>query len=298
MKENYFTRLCSFVENGNENLEELLHAYQVPQAQPRKSALGLTELKTLGKEEPYTYSQAQVNLKRLMQDISRCDNPLQVYNALAKKLTPMGIGRLLGVLLKNKYNPKTGFVEEVLGMKESIGLLFKDRPYFNIKVVYNGKKANGIKGCYSILLYDPLTQLEKEIVFESKESKALYLWFLQYPRQEISKSTISGHIEDILNIYDLLYPGDERLEKKVYSEEKNKNGRDGFSTFFMQAKSTANRDVQYAVGIDDDVDWYTIDFKDERYAISLMKEKIEFCSHFYLDHEIHSLNIPQKNRGV
>lgn len=180
-------------------------------------------------------------------------------------------------------------VNEFLSPAEYYQVLFRGMPAAQIEVRRNEKQENGIRGRYDIYFCFPDLR-EFRIEFESKESKALYLWFLLHPRVEMSKATIKNNVNTLLDVYSILYPGDDRLQDKLKSN--GRNGRNGFDTFFTQAVSAVRRNIEQTfqdfpdsgvnvevspegkVMLLRDADWYLIIFDREKYAISLQEEYI------------------------
>jgi len=294
MKEILFTIFHRLAQQEDEELEEI---FRTERPQKVVSSIPNNLHEFIINEKPISYQEAQVKAAVIFDLMLKCEDEMVAFNTLKKELTPQGLAHLMCVLAKHHSADMTEKINAFLTPMEYYQFLFRGMPTAQVKVKKNEKQKNGIGGCYDICYYFPSLGRDKVIEFESKESKALYLWFLLHPRLEMSKHTIKNNLPSLLDVYDILYPGDERLQNKLNAEG-IKNGRDGFDSFFLQAKSTANRDIEKAWDGWGDSDWFIIYFDHEKYALSLLKESIILPKELEEYKNNHPLISGIKNFGV
>ena len=201
------------------------------------------------------------------------------YDAIEKILQQGGVAKLMYLLYKKgKENDDEWIVNEFLSPIEKIQSLFRGTPLFKVEVVDarpNKEKKVGTRmnnmGRYDVFLQNASTNERILIDFPTKESKIIYLWMLLHTRQELKRSEIIKSMEELFRICELCYYGTYfELRDKINGKEM-KNGRDGFDQFWLQHKPKANASVQYALGKQDNAEWYTIEYdkKKEVSSISL-----------------------------
>lgn len=282
------TILRTLVHQRDKELEEIFSTEQQPrQQQARPLPSGLREFVIT--PEPISYGEAEAKAEVLFDLLDKSTNDFEALSILRRELKPQGVAHLVRVLCQHHSPDMAKMVNEFLSPAEYYQVLFRGMPAAQIEVRRNEKQENGIRGRYDIYFCFPDLR-EFRIEFESKESKALYLWFLLHPRVEMSKATIKNNVNTLLDVYSILYPGDDRLQDKLNSS--GRNGRNGFDTFFTQAVSAVRRNIEQTfqdfpdsgvnvevspegkVMLLRDADWYLIIFDREKYAISLQEEYI------------------------
>ena len=199
------------------------------------------------------------------------------YDAIEKILQQGGVAKLMYLLYKKgKENDDEWIVNEFLSPIEKIQSLFRGTPLFKVEVVDarpNKEKKVGTRmnnmGRYDVFLQNASTNERILIDFPTKESKIIYLWMLLHTRQELKRSEIIKSMEELFRICELCYYGTYfELREKINGKEM-KNDRDGFAQFWLQHKPKANASVQYALGKQDNAEWYTIEYDKKKEVSSL-----------------------------
>ena len=222
---------------------------------------------------------AKEKMENVLNIISSNGDFFGKYSAIEKILQQGGIAKLMYLLYKKgKENDDEWIVNEFLSPIEKIQSLFRGTPLFKVEVVDarpNKEKKVGTRmnnmGRYDVFLQNASTNERILIDFPTKESKIIYLWMLLHTRQELKRSEIIKSMEELFRICELCYYGTYfELREKINGKEM-KNGRDGFDQFWLQHKPKANASVQYALGKQDNAEWYTIEYdkKKEVSSISL-----------------------------
>jgi hypothetical protein len=265
VKEHPFTVLCDLLREPNNEVMDIFKDSVIKSRTSQKSSNPqLFELK-VNKIEPISdMNEAKRRIDNLLHEISNCDNDFAVFEKASKVLTLDGIGKLMGLLLKQIPE---GFLDN-----EKYQYLFKGMPVYKIKVVDQKWRRTRAVGRYDVFFMHSGSCRKDDvpIKFDTSGAKALYLLFLLMPRTEIS------NIEDFNSIIKELIMDSFDYNEDNFEEEYDKKE---FKDFVKENKPIANRNIKESLQNRDDLDWYIIFLdkvkKKNQYSISIPGEMID-----------------------
>ena len=265
VKEHPFTVLCDLLREPNNEVMDIFKDSVIKSRTSQKSSNPqLFELK-VNKIEPISdMNEAKRRIDNLLHEISNCDNDFAVFEKASKVLTLDGIGKLMGLLLKQIPE---GFLDN-----EKYQYLFKGMPVYKIKVVDQKWRRTRAVGRYDVFFMHSGSCRKDDvpIKFDTSGAKALYLLFLLMPRTEIS------NIEDFNSIIKELIMDSFDYNEDYFEEEYDKKE---FKDFVKENKPIANRNIKESLQNRDDLDWYIIFLdkvkKKNQYSISIPGEMID-----------------------
>ena len=260
-----FTVLCDLLREPNSEVMDIFKDYMVRSRTSQvHSNPQLIELK-VNKIEPISdMNKAKQKIDYLLHEISNCDNDFAVFEKASKVLTLDGIGKLMGLLLKQIPE---GFLDN-----ENYQYLFKGMPVYKIKVVDQNWRRTRAVGRYDVFFVHSGSCRKDDvpIKFDTSGAKALYLLLLLMPRTEISNiEDFHSLLKDL--IMDSFDYNDDNFEKEYDKKD--------FKDFVKENKPIANRNVKESLQNRDDLDWYIIFLdkvkKKNQYSISIPEEMID-----------------------
>ena len=265
VKEHPFTVLCDLLREPNNEVMDIFKDSVIKSRTSQKSSNPqLFELK-VNKIEPISdMNEAKRRIDNLLHEISNCDNDFAVFEKASKVLTLDGIGKLMGLLLKQIPE---GFLDN-----EKYQYLFKGMPVYKIKVVDQKWRRTRAVGRYDVFFMHSGSCRKDDvpIKFDTSGAKALYLLFLLMPRTEIS------NIEDFNSLIKELIMDSFDYNEDNFEEEYDKKE---FKDFVKENKPIANRNIKESLQNRDDLDWYIIFLdkvkKKNQYSISIPEEMID-----------------------
>ena len=260
-----FTVLCDLLREPNNEVMDIFKDSVIKSRTSQKSSNPqLFELK-VNKIEPISdMNEAKRRIDNLLHEISNCDNDFAVFEKASKVLTLDGIGKLMGLLLKQIPE---GFLDN-----EKYQYLFKGMPVYKIKVVDQKWRRTRAVGRYDVFFMHSGSCRKDDvpIKFDTSGAKALYLLFLLMPRTEIS------NIEDFNSLIKELIMDSFDYNEDNFEEEYDKKE---FKDFVKENKPIANRNIKESLQNRDDLDWYIIFLdkvkKKNQYSISIPGEMID-----------------------
>ena len=265
VKEHPFTVLCDLLREPNNEVMDIFKDSVIKSRTSQKSSNPqLFELK-VNKIEPISdMNEAKRRIDNLLHEISNCDNDFAVFEKASKVLTLDGIGKLMGLLLKQIPE---GFLDN-----EKYQYLFKGMPVYKIKVVDQKWRRTRAVGRYDVFFMHSGSCRKDDvpIKFDTSGAKALYLLLLLMPRTEIS------NIEDFNSLIKELIMDSFDYNEDNFEEEYDKKE---FKDFVKENKPIANRNIKESLQNRDDLDWYIIFLdkvkKKNQYSISIPGEMID-----------------------
>lgn len=265
VKEHPFTVLCDLLREPNNEVMDIFKDSVIKSRTSQKSSNPqLFELKVNIIEPISDMNEAKRRIDNLLHEISNCDNDFAVFEKASKVLTLDGIGKLMGLLLKQIPE---GFLDN-----EKYQYLFKGMPVYKIKVVDQKWRRTRAVGRYDVFFMHSGSCRKDDvpIKFDTSGAKALYLLFLLMPRTEIS------NIEDFNSIIKELIMDSFDYNEDNFEEEYDKKE---FKDFVKENKPIANRNIKESLQNRDDLDWYIIFLdkvkKKNQYSISIPGEMID-----------------------
>ncbi len=265
VKEHPFTVLCDLLREPNNEVMDIFKDSVIKSRTSQKSSNPqLFELK-VNKIEPISdMNEAKRRIDNLLHEISNCDNDFAVFEKASQVLTLDGIGKLMGLLLKQIPE---GFLDN-----EKYQYLFKGMPVYKIKVVDQKWRRTRAVGRYDVFFMHSGSCRKDDvpIKFDTSGAKALYLLFLLMPRTDIS------NIEDFNSLLKELIMDSFDYNEDNFEEEYDKKE---FKDFVKENKPIANRNIKESLQNRDDLDWYIIFLdkvkKKNQYSISIPEEMID-----------------------
>lgn len=286
MKKTLYTTLLELIRQGDAQLKSIVEQCRPACRSYRPSSS--YSLSALTAPSPVSHADAKVKIRKILDIIrSAKGDYYKGMMELQSELTMEGTMRLLQLLADNtRKQSDDELVEAFTTPMELVPALFTGVPLYNIVVEDARPLGKDCKtteekreGRYDIYLEKVATNERFKIPFETKESKALYLWFLQHPATEYKYTSIKKEMENISEVFDkCYYCNNNTLEPKIKNKDVvvNKRGRTGFDEFWLQAKPKVNRAVTTVLGERDIEDWYIIntDRRGENWSLSLPKDYI------------------------
>lgn len=286
MKKTPYTTLLELIRQGDAQLKSIVEQCRPACRSYRPSSS--YSLSALTAPSPVSHADAKVKIRKILDIIrSAKGDYYKGMMELQSELTMEGTMRLLQLLADNtRKQSDDELVEAFTTPMELVPALFTGVPLYNIVVEDARPLGKDCKtteekreGRYDIYLEKVATNERFKIPFETKESKALYLWFLQHPATEYKYTSIKKEMENISEVFDkCYYCNNNTLEPKIKNKDVvvNKRGRTGFDEFWLQAKPKVNRAVTTVLGERDIEDWYIIntDRRGENWSLSLPKDYI------------------------
>ena len=265
VKEHPFTVLCDLLREPNNEVMDIFKDSVIKSRTSQKSSNPqLFELK-VNKIEPISdMNEAKRRIDNLLHEISNCDNDFAVFEKASQVLTLDGIGKLMGLLLKQIPE---GFLDN-----EKYQYLFKGMPVYKIKVVDQKWRRTRAVGRYDVFFMHSGSCRKDDvpIKFDTSGAKALYLLFLLMPRTDIS------NIEDFNSLLKELIMDSFDYNEDNFEEEYDKKE---FKDFVKENKPIANRNIKESLQNRDELDWYIIFLdkvkKKNQYSISIPEEMID-----------------------
>lgn len=286
MKKTPYTTLLELIRQGDAQLKSIVEQCRPAGRSYRPQSS--YSLSALTAPSPVSHADAKVKIRKILDIIrSAKGDYYKGMMELQSELTMEGTMRLLQLLADNtRKQSDDELVEAFTTPMELVPALFTGVPLYNIVVEDARPLGKDCKtteekreGRYDIYLEKVATNERFKIPFETKESKALYLWFLQHPATEYKYTSIKKEMENISEVFDkCYYCNNNTLEPKIKNKDVvvNKRGRTGFDEFWLQAKPKAKSAVTTVLGERDIEDWYIIntDRRGENCSLSLPKDYI------------------------
>lgn len=205
-------------------------------------------------------------------------------NIMASYLTETGVAEFLKFLVNKGTKTDEEFAENFASQPD-LQDLFKGMPAYEIVVRDDlGQPAKRGEQRLKIFLIDRRTNMGSEIKFPNNDCLLLYLWFLMYPRQEMTKYNIKSQFLDIAEMAHGLYQNPTTIDNKIVVNKKGERevSEKGFEDFFTKNLNKINNAVR-AAKKDPNADdgWYIICSESQenndshKYSISLTKEFIK-----------------------